>query len=275
MAILGNISFAEYEKLEGEHWSVLKSAAVSPLQYKYDSEHKKTLTDAMELGIVAHCAVFEPTRLPLRCVVWDGGDRRGKDWQAFKAANEGRSILKAKDYAHVEGMRDAVRNHPIAGRYVCDGEAEIAITWTDPSTGLKCKARLDFVTTENVLVELKTTNNIASALFGAVAARFGYATQMAGYGWGWSMNNQPPFAGHKIIAVQATPPYDVAVFDVGAELIGNGEGEWAKLLGLVAECRARDCWPGMYQHEMPLVLPKWATGEDDTELELDGEMVRL
>ena len=51
--------------------------------------HQRADTTALKVGRAVHTAVFEPDRLLRDYVLWDGGDRRGKEWTAFKELHEG------------------------------------------------------------------------------------------------------------------------------------------------------------------------------------------
>lgn len=276
MITLTGLTFAQYDAMEGVNWSTLKSMRVSPLQYRHDLGARRPATDAMRLGIAAHCAVFEPDQMLRRFAIWDGERRYGREWDAFCAANDGRTILRSADYDKCLAIRDAVRGHKLAGRYCTGGQAELSIRWRDVDSDLECKARLDYVIPGRCVVDLKTTADIEIGKFSALSARLRYHTQLSFYTNGYALvtgDLLPAF----IIAVQSDQPHDVAVYQLPNETLAAGEAEWMTLLDRLRQCRASNTWPGMYEAEQALLLPPWelARSDADAELLIGGEEVRL
>ena len=61
---------------------------------------------------------------------------------------------------------------------------EIAIVWDDPETGLRCKARIDFVSEYDgwtVVGDLKSSINAAPKQWARAVANYGYHRQAAFY----------------------------------------------------------------------------------------------
>lgn len=262
-------SHADYASIDAINWSTLKEAARSALHYQYRLAHPAEETAAMRFGRAVHTAVFEPDRFPLEYVVFDGAARRGKDWEAFVAANANRTILRRDEYEKALAIRDAVRANKPAARLLRRGVAEATLSWTDPSTGLGCKGRIDFLGSR-VAVELKTTQTVEARLFNSVAARMLYHCQLAFYDMGLRANGIE--VQWKLIAIEAEPPHDVAVFAVGDDVLQTGAEQCRELLALVARCRSsrRQRWPGRYQEEQTLRLPTWALPDEADEFVLMG-----
>ena len=63
-------------------WSWLSRFAQSAAHARHAALYGKDPTPAMKLGTATHAAVFEPHRL----VEYTGKVRRGKEWEAFQAA---------------------------------------------------------------------------------------------------------------------------------------------------------------------------------------------
>src|SRR6185312_14979704 len=118
------MTFDEYAKLEGINWSTLRHMQKSPAHYLQNLLQKGKDTAAMKLGRAGHVAILEPDKFMSYCVVWDGGTRRGKEWDAFKAANEGREILTVDEHSTCMAMSAAVRSDAVASRYLTGGVAE-------------------------------------------------------------------------------------------------------------------------------------------------------
>ena len=257
----------QYADIPAVNFSTLREAAKSALHYQYRLSNPPEETAAMRFGRAVHTAVLEPDRFPLEYVVYQNGRRAGKDWDEFSAMHAQQTILKLDEYETALRIRDAVRANKAARRYLRHGRPEVTLTWTDAETGLACKARCDWLTTKLGL-DLKTTGDIEARTFGRLAHHFLYHCQLAFYGMGARANGMR--LAWKIIAVEAQAPHDVAVFDLGADVLCAGEDKVRELLRLVAACRTSKKWPGRYAEEQPLDLPSWAFPENDDEIVMMG-----
>lgn len=261
----------DYFALPGVNWSSLKWMRESPLMYHYRREHPQADTPAFALGRAVHALVFEPDTFNRDYVIWEGGTRRGKEWDEFCEANDGRTIFKEAEIEVCIEMADAVRRHPLVQPYLEAGRFEVPLQWTDPATGLLCKGKPDWLLDDaRILLDLKTTRSINGRRFGAEAARFGYHNQMAFYragvkhALGWYPERV------LIVAVEKEPPHDVGIFEATFEDLYAGEEENDELLRMVKACQEADRWPGRYTEEQALQLPAWVTMDDDEDPESYG-----
>lgn len=246
------------------NWSTLKLLRDSALHYRYRLDVPMEEKPVMALGRVVHTLVFEPAQFALEYVIWEGGDRRGKDWAAFKNEHEGKTIFKPAEVDAAVQIADAVRRHPLVQPYLVGGQFEQPIFWTDEETGLECKGKPDWLQASRLaLVDLKTTVSVDGRRFGALASRLGYHCQMAMYreGVDCALGWKPERVC--IIAVEREPPYDVAVFQIDNDALEIGLEEVHGLLRQLAVCRASDTWPGRYTEEQALQLPAWVYGSDE------------
>lgn len=261
------MTFSEYARIDAANWSKLKAGRKSALHLRHAMNEPVPDTAAMLLGRSAHTAVFEPDRFPVEYAVFPGPRRQGKAWDEFCAANQGRTILRADEYMTCLAIRDAVRGHPVAGPALAPpGEAEKVLQWQDPDTGIACKARLDWYRT-GLLCDLKTTSQITPREFSATAHRMGYFGQLAFYQEGLARNRLDA-PRPIIIAVETTPPHDVAVYRLTDDALEAGEVEWRELLRMLSAGRFSGRWPGRYEDQaVDLDLPQWAYAEGES---LDG-----
>lgn len=255
----------QYDALDAVRWSCLKEMRKSPKHYRYRELNPLDPTPAMLLGQGAHTAILEPMQFMREYALFEGERRAGKVWEAFEAAHPGKTILKRPEYDLCVAMQEAVRAHPEASKYLARGRKEHVVTWIDEETKLACKLRADWlcdVPGLATLIDMKSTNTIDAALFGATAARMGHYGQIAFYQRG--LRAVGVVVPAKIIAFEQKPPHDVAVFDVDGDALAAGDEEVGELLRKVAECRKTGEWPGRYAGEQPLALPAWfyADAED-------------
>lgn len=267
-ALHPGLDFAAYRSLEGLSISNLKVLRDSPLKFKHSMMTPHEETAAMALGTAAHCAILEPSKIKAEYVLWDQGTRRGKEWEAFKAANTGKRILTVDEFEAINGMRKSVRTYAPAAPYLAEGEAEVSMTWTDAVTGRPCRGRIDWLTEMDgsaVIVDLKTTRSVALFTFGAQSARLGYHLQLAYYFDGFhSITGRYPEM--KILAVESSAPYEPALFSIPEDVILQGREEYRNLLTRLAECELSNHWPPALEVEEPLTLPSWVYGAMDDDL---------
>jgi exodeoxyribonuclease VIII len=259
--------FAAYLAIDAVNWTSLKPLRDgSPLHYVHGLDNPIEDTALLAGGRALHSASFEPDTFPLHYAVYTGptkGKGCRKERKAFDQANAEKTVITEESYRAVLGARDAIRKHPLVKPYLESGAAEQPIFWTDPETGLACKGRLDFISlgARGAILDLKSTITVDQRRFSATAARLGYHCQAAFYRAGWKVATGEDLPV-RLIAVERTAPHDVAVFQVNDDALYAAEEELHGLLARVAECRQSGKWPGRYETEQVLELPRWVFPED-------------
>lgn len=263
-----------YFKQPGTNWSLLKLIDDSPLAYRHAMENPRADSATLATGRLVHTLVFEPAKFGDEYAVWEGGDRRGNAWKEFEASNADRTIFKPNEIAECQAMASAVRRHPLVAPYLAakDGTFEQVISFTDPTTAIPCKAKVDWIIpSARVLIDLKTCRSIERRRFAADVARYHYYGQLAHYsaacthGLGWTPQKRI------LIAVEKAAPYDVAVYVLDEAACEVGDEKQQELLAKLKECRDADSWPGRYTEEQQMELPGWVFGADDIEINYDAE----
>lgn len=260
----GGLSFADYAHLPAINWSTLKEIARSPLHYAHRIVTPREDRAALALGRAAHTCVLEHARWTTDYAIYPGKTRRGKEWEAFKEAHAGVTILSKDQALAAMEIRQAVYMNKTARKYLENGWPEVTVTWGDPATGFPCKARFDWIAHidgKRIMVDLKTAVDIEMRRFGGAAARYGYHAQLAWYSRGARAVGLP-IDGHAIIAVEKDAPHDVGVFTVDEDTLYAGEEECAGLVARVHECFTKNEWRGRYDGEEPLQMPAWWYADD-------------
>lgn len=218
---------------------------------------------ALAFGKALHCRILEPSKFgKLYVVEPDFGDcrktdnkKRRDDWRAEHA---GATPLEAETMAALEGIAESIKAHPVASTLFTGGAAEVTAKWTDPATGIVCKARGDFWDESiNTLVDLKSTEDARAPEFSRSVHRYRYHVQESFYRDGFAL------AGGSIehfvfVAVEKRPPYAVAVYQLDDDAIFRGESDYSRDLRRMAECIERDKWPAYSDEIQELGLPKYA-----------------
>lgn len=225
--------------------------------------HDAAPTSALVIGSAFHCAILEPERFATAYVCEpDFGDCRSRDNKArrdaWRSAHAGATYLSEDDTVCVLGMAASVRKHRIAGRMIQDGKAEVTARWTDDATGLRCKARADFIIPElKMAVDLKSTLDASPQEFARSIAKHGYHRQDAFYRAGFSQVGAP-IEHFAFISVEKTPPYLVAVYQLDEHGIAKGHESIRRDMETLAQCIEDNSFPGYPDGIHTIALPKWA-----------------
>lgn len=253
-----------YDKIDAANFSTIKAFDHSPAAYRHLLDSPREDCDAFVFGRLSHALTLEPETVDGRWVVWDGKVRRGKEWEAFQAANVGKDIMRGADFDPAANLAKAVRQHPTASLWLADFAAEVTVVWTDAETGIKCKCRLDGVGPE-LAFDLKTTGDSSERAMAASMLRYSYHAQAAMYLDALAAAGQPR-SQYGLIAAEKTAPHKVRCYTLSEAAIESGRTQYRGWLRMLAECRASETWPAWLPGEeqvRELDLPAWAYDADD------------
>lgn len=98
-----------------------------------------------------------------------------KIMERFRQESEGKTILKADDADHLDRIFEMVRSHPTAKNIFRNGVPEVSIFWTDEDTGIRMKARIDYLR-DHAVIDLKSFSNtmekpLNEAIISAIVGR--------------------------------------------------------------------------------------------------------
>ena len=292
-----NMPYEEYAAVDALNGSRIIYMRRSPMKYKHELDNPTPASPAMVLGSAAHRLILEPD-LVGEFAVWglieEQKVRRGKVWDAFQDANQGRMIVTAAEQAAMVGVAvGARRNLPIRKYTSASGPTEVSMFWRHPFTQRRYKARLDKVIVEmladggettvtehdriktarkpvarHTIFDLKTTRDCRDFKFGPQAYQLGYVVKMAHYWDGYrTLTGVEPAI--KLGAIESKPPFESAVYNIPRELILLGLEERDSLAHRITECEESGIWPARQEDEQDLVMPPWASTEAETELGLE------
>jgi hypothetical protein len=265
--IRSRVPASEYFSLPGVSITRLKEIRRSPQHYRWLLDHPRD-TKAMRLGTAAHTAVLEPERFAREFAVWGERDskgklrrRSGKHWEQWHEGAEGLTVITADEEKAALDIQAAVRNNPIAANYLESGDPEVTMQWMLDRR--ECRGRVDWLRLTNpVIVGLKTARDCRHYAFSNAVARLGYDCQ-----WAWYYSGYKTITGREPrlveIVVENTPPYAVAVYGIGYDIIERGMEENERLLKRLDECESMGYFPGVQEEEEWLTLPSWYMQESD------------
>lgn len=268
--VVRGMSNEDYHALPAISSSAIIKALRSPLHYFAEyvtREVERTETPSMRFGTAVHTAVLEPETWEERYIVAPDVDRRtkaGKEaWAAFVEEAGSREVITSEEAARAHAIAALVHSHPSAGPLLrgdfVEPEREASYFWRDAETGLECRCRPDSFDGE-VIVDLKTTTDASPSGFARSVANYGYHVQAAWYRRGVAaVTGRIP--RHVIIAVETSAPYAVAVYELDALALEEGDRLCQRAITTIAECQRAGRWPGYGDEIQRLGLPRWAVQE--------------
>jgi hypothetical protein len=218
-------------------FSRLKVIGQSPAHYFGQFELEREDNAQLRFGRLVHALV-----LGGKIAVYPG-ERRGKVWGDFEAANQGAEIVTSPEYARGEKVAAAVLRHPDAALLV--GEREKELAWM--LEGRACGARLD-VLGAGYVTELKTTTSAEPGWFVRNGSRMAYHAQLSWYMTAARMcYPSRSFDAAYIIAVETKHPYVVTSFEVPQRALDLGARLWRSWWETLIGCETSNQWPPYVQ----------------------------
>lgn len=264
----------DYQNHSGISQSQLKLLDESPRKYEalyITRTLSRPVSDAMEFGTLVHGLTLQPSVVASEIAVippealTSNGQRRGKAWDAFCEATEGKLRVFQEDYDRALTIAQKVWSHPFY-EFIFEKieRVEVPIYWTDPIEPVSCKGIPDIVAEEWV-IDLKTTRSLTGFLQGGEhlvskqIAEMGYHLQAAFYLRGASIHYGDPKTRFAFLVVETEEPCRVYAIELKPEAITAGE---VKMQRLLAEC-VRRMQTGDWSEEgekslLQVGVPAWA-----------------
>ena len=238
--------------------AISKSPAHYYARYLAPNRPPSIQTSAMLFGSLVHTAVLEPDELSKRYGVCPPRNTKAGKEAAAQMKADGIEAITQTDWDAAAAISEAVYDHPIAGDLLSQGAPEQSFWWDDKDSGLRCKCRPDWLRSDGIVVDLKTTQDASPKGFAKSVANFRYHVQARHYLNGLEAER------FVFIAVEKTYPYAVGVYELDGEALMEGGKLVQRDLRRIARCRELDQWPG-YSYEITrLSLPLWAYNDDIT-----------
>lgn len=241
---------------------------------------------AMQLGTLVHLRLLEPDKFagavaePYPELAPDGkkwlrreGSDHQKQWQAEVEKRRGLIACEPDELARVEKIVAAIRENEYASRLLAqEGESEFTIFWTDKTTGLECKCRVDYMPTailsdpELVAVDLKTAADPSPQAYASALVHLGYHRKLRHYQAGLNayVGKQQNFVH---IAAGTSSPFIVAIYDIddrdARDGFPLGQEQRGRMLRNLKDCIDSNDWREPYEKSVvTLSLPSWAASEE-------------
>lgn len=240
---------------------LLKPMLTSPAHYKSQFFDTTRSSKAKDFGTLIHTLVLEPASFAARYIVYPGvKDGRDSKYKAFVEKHAGRIVIDDVSLQLAHGMAERILERRFRGRafreYIAEGQTEVTIHYTDPSTKIRCRVRIDLLHPEFIF-DLKTALSVMQSDFLRQAVNLHYDMQSYMYSLAeclWAGREVPlPFV---FVAAENTAPHSVSAFTAGATLVGKGGRKYQDALGAYAACSAVNHWPDLGSEDT-LELEHW------------------
>lgn len=303
-----------YDAMPGWNGSLLKIAykrtpAHAWAAYRDPLAPQREDTAAFRIGSLTHAAILEPERFLAEYVVLPPDAPRrptdkqlvdGKDskpgtkandawleaqvrkawWDEFDTRTSGTEVISAADYDLVAQLSGKVLKHPGLQPFFAPDRIhgsqlnELTLTWLDPETGHRCKARIDalrYLGQSLRAFELKSAQDGGPEPFGTAVVRYDYLLAAAFYhdaidhcrgaiaealgGDRRLFDNLP--IGFEYVVCEKEYPFLPARYEVDEDQLLIGRRQYREALDKVTTAEELGYWPGYDQAAVPLVLPVW------------------
>lgn len=265
-AIIKGQSAESYHDSEGVNKSLLDIVRQSPAHARYYLDNRNTDdgdTKALLFGRALHNMVLEPHNFDNNFCVAPNVDRRTKagkeEYEIFQEVNAGKYVLSLDAYETVLNIRNEIYRQPnVENLLTTDGDAEVSVYWTDDQTGMLCRCRPDFLRSDGIIVDLKTTEDASPEGFAKSIAKYRYHVQAAWYMRGVEIATGERPQAFVFIAVEKKAPYAVGIYVLDERSLDEGECEMMDDLNTLAECIRVGQWPSYGRGEIcTLSLPPY------------------
>jgi hypothetical protein len=244
----------------------------TPEKFKHWRDHPQPPSDAFDIGHVVHALVLgKGAQFTVLNPSVHGLTRKGELTDAYASTSMWKDAVAAVRAAgqvpiHIDNHRAAVEMadavHAQVPDAFTDGEPEVTVFATDPRTGVKLRARFDWLKPGEV-VDLKTAASAEPRDFERAAGKFGYYVQEAFYRYVAQLAGLT-IERFRFVVVEKADPYPVTEHEYDDVALGVASGLVRQAIDTYAQCAARDEWPGYEPGVHLMSLPPWL---------LDDEMV--
>lgn len=231
-----------------------------PALYTYERANPPETTKTFDIGHAAHKLALG---VGPDLVVVDAPDWRSKDAKQARDeihASGGVPLLPA-DFAVVNDMARALKEHPIALDLFSDGTPEASLFFRDEPTGIMRRARLDWLPNAGsgrlVVPDYKTTRSADPEQFAKTAPDYGYPMQAAWYPDAITALGIAEDIAFVFVIQMKTAPYLVSVVQLDVNAIRIGRLLNRRAIDLYARCTETGHWPGFVDDVALTSLPFW------------------
>lgn len=247
MSIIKNSSRADYDSLPKDllNYSRFKHFLDTPAHLVAYDKAERQESHALLFGDALHTLCLEGTGVfhDSFAVLPEGLDRRTKDGKAIyeDMKSTGKKLITQVDYDTICNMEVNLRKDELIRTLMKGGSNEV--TLVGELFGVKVKARLDRITEDGNIIDLKSVSDVPKRRnFRSTVFSYKYYIQQAWYCMLLEeiTGKRPDFI---FIAMEKTAPHSVRAFKLDNDFYNRGVEEVKKGLALYKACVRDNFWP--------------------------------
>ena len=258
---------AKYHSGEATSFESLSQSSIKlllppscPARFRWATDNPEPFKREFDVGSAAHQLVLGAGP-DLVCV--PGAWRTAKvKAEVEEIRARGDIPLHEADWHTVHDMADALRNHPVAGPLLTEGQPEVSAYWQDPS-GVWIRGRFDWLpaTSRPIITDYKTDRDADPESWTRKSViDHSYFLQEYVYRLLYARLAGIDLSDVSFVFVvqEKTPPYLVSVVELPAEASAIGRIYYEAAIELFRTCQASDRWPGYGDDRLTHPdLPQW------------------
>jgi len=254
-----------YRSDGGLNISALKNMRDCAAKAKWHLDNPKQPTPDMLAGTALHMAILEPERYERTYAPKPDIKATTKAGKAavLEAKSGGKELLARLDYDGFREMAERIRGSAFYAKFLSNAVTE-ASWFYEHHSGRRLKARTDIWLPDlNLIVDVKSVNNLNALKFYRSAKDYGYDAQAAYYCDVVAGVTGQPVQGFIFLVVERGEDRGIRAFMAGPRLIDRGRKLYKNWLSQWLYCEATGVWPGHAEQLETLEIPAWELGDSD------------
>lgn len=229
--------------------SLLKPLLISPAHFQAGLAVCETSSEARDFGSLVHLLLLQPEAVSQELAVFPGIPDRPQTLRKFAALHPGKLVVDEPMFATARRIAQKVADTPYKGRalgrFIEEAISEATIYFTEPTTGLRMRVRMDSYHPD-ISFDLKTSRFASTRAFARDAEERGYDLQAFMYSLArclYEGTTAPkPFV---FIVAGNTAPHSVSTLVAGETFLGNGALKFQACAAAFKACTASGYWPDL------------------------------
>lgn len=240
--------------------SLLKPLLISPAHFQAALTQCPSQSDAMDYGSLLHLLVLEPKQVCHQVAVYPEPGGRTKAFTKFERDNCGKLVFDEPTFATAQRLADKVRASTYKGRefqrFIEESLPEVTIYFTEPTTGLRMRVRVDLYHPE-ITFDLKTSRFGTARAFANDAVQKDYDLQAFMYSLARCLYEGSSAAKPFVFVVAETnAPHSINLLAAGEDFMSNGAHKFEACATTYKACSTSNFWPDLSSVD-ELVIEPW------------------
>jgi len=239
-----------------------------PARFAWDRANPPEPSEAMNFGSAAHRVILG-TGAPLELIDADSYRTKAAKEQRDHAWLVGCTPVLPREKETIDAMANALWDHPVAGVLLdrTAGQAEQALVWQDPESGVWCRSLVDFLPDIDskgrlIVTDYKTCESGDTGQIARAVVNYGYHMQDAWYREAAAALDLHPDPQFVFIFQEKAAPYLITVCQLRDDFTALGHRRNQAAREIYRDCSASGIWPGHVADPYDIELiepPRWAT----------------